>query len=241
MYPSTFPPVDPDELEWMDKVSENAGKKTIRLPYATNVLKSSGTSSTPPTWYISLYRTLQNSSKEEIGVIETMKKCSSIFKGIITYKKRTSQPLGVYIYSEDGSLIYPYNLSEDEENPADYYSLVNAHPGEASLTVSGPDGAKELLIAKTSTCTRWTYVIVQDEAQVLLPVKHMLHFLIMVVFVMIGLCLFFSYMTSRQLIKPIRKRHAPGRNGLCPEIPILHEGPLSGKSELFHRSGRFHP
>ena len=33
----------------------------------------------------------------------------------------------------------------------------------------------------------------------------MLDFLIMVVFLMVGLCLVFSYMTSRQLIKPIRK------------------------------------
>lgn len=198
-------PVNLDELEWMDTVSENAGKKTISLPYATNVLKTSGTSNTPPTWYISLYRTLRNSSKEEIGVIETMKKCSSIFKGIITYKKRTVQPLEVYVYNENGSLIYPYDISEDEEAPADYYSMVNAHPGEASLTVSGPDGAKELLIPKTSTYTCWTYVIVQDEAQVLLPVKNMLHFLIMVVLVMVGLCLLFSYMTSRRLIRPIRK------------------------------------
>lgn len=198
-------PIDLDALDWMDTVSENAGKKTISLPYATNDLKTSGTSSTPPTWYISLYRTLQDSSKEEIGVIETMKKCSSVFKSITTYKKRTQNAPAVYIYDTDGKLVYPYEMSAETHVPSDYYSLVGGQPESASLKTYGADGERELVIHKTSSYTRWTYVMVQDEAQVLLPVRNMLHFLIMVVFLMVGLCLVFSYMTSRQLIKPIRK------------------------------------
>ena len=197
-------PVDLRELTWMEQVSENAGKKTVSLPYATNDLKTSGTSNTPPTWYISLYRTLQNSSKQEIGVIETMKKCSSVFKSIITYKKKTDHAPDVYIYDDSGNLVYPYDLSGEHGAPPDYYALLNQREND-SLTTSGADGSRELLICKTSSYTRWTYVIVQDEAQVLLPVKNMLHFLIMVVFLMVGFCLVFSYITSRQLIKPIRK------------------------------------
>ena len=197
-------PVDLRELTWMEQVSENAGKKTVSLPYATNDLKTSGTSNTPPTWYISLYRTLQNSSKQEIGVIETMKKCSSVFKSIITYKKKTDHAPDVYIYDDSGNLVYPYDLSGEHGAPPDYYALLNQGEND-SLTTSGADGSRELLICKTSSYTRWTYVIVQDEAQVLLPVKNMLHFLIMVVFLMVGFCLVFSYITSRQLIKPIRK------------------------------------
>ena len=198
-------PIDLSTLDWMDEVSKNAGKKTISLPYATNDLKTSGTSSTPPTWYISLYRTLQDSSKEEIGVIETMKKCSSVFKSIITYKKRTKNAPEVYIYDSDGRQVYPYVESEESHIPSDYYSLVSGQPESESLKTWGAEGERELVIHKTSSYTHWTHVIVQDEAQVLLPVRNMLDFLIMVVFLMVGLCLVFSYMTSRQLIKPIRK------------------------------------
>lgn len=198
-------PIDLSTLDWMDEVSENAGKKTISLPYATNNLKTSGTSSTPPTWYISLYRTLQNNSKQEIGVIETMKKCSSVFKSIINYQKRTENAPAVYIYDAAGRLVYPYDSTEESNASVAYYSLISEQLENDSVQTYEAGGKRELLIHKTSSYTRWTYLIVQDEAQVLLPVRKMLNFLIMVVFLMIGLCLVFSYMTSRQLIKPIRK------------------------------------
>lgn len=198
-------PIDLDSLDWMDTVSKNAGKKTVSLPYATNDLKTSGTSSTPPTWYISLYRTLRNSSKEEIGVIETMKKCSSVFKSIMTYRRRTEHAPAVYIYDADGNMVYPYEMSEEEHAPADYYSLVSRQPGNDSVKTLGAAGEQELLIHNTSSYTGWTYVIVQDEAEVLHPVRNMMRFMIMVGFLIAGLCLVFSYMTSRQLIKPIRK------------------------------------
>lgn len=135
-------PVDLRELTWMEQVSENAGKKTVSLPYATNDLKTSGTSNTPPTWYISLYRTLQNSSKQEIGVIETMKKCSSVFKSIITYKKKTDHAPDVYIYDDSGNLVYPYDLSGEHGAPPDYYALLNQREND-SLTTSGADGSRE--------------------------------------------------------------------------------------------------
>lgn len=198
-------PIDLDTLDWMDAVSENAGKKTVSLPYATNDLKTSGTSSTPPTWYISLYRTLQDSSKQEIGVIETMKKCSSVFKSIITYQKRTKSSPAVYIYNAEGNLVYPYDAPEADETSAAYYALISGQPENNPARTYKINGKRELLIHKTSSYSHWTYVIVQDEAQVLLPVRNMLHFMLMVIFLMVGLCLFFSYMTSRQLIKPIRK------------------------------------
>ncbi len=198
-------PIDLNTLDWMDTVSENAGKKTVSLPYATNDLKTSGTSSTPPTWYISLYRTLQDSSKQEIGVIETMKKCSSVFKSIITYQKRTKSAPAVYIYNAEGYLVYPYDLPEANDTSAAYYSLISGQPEDNPAKTYRINGKRELLIHKTSSYSHWTYVIVQDEAQVLLPVRNMLHFLLMVIFLMVGLCLVFSYMTSRQLIKPIRK------------------------------------
>ena len=198
-------PINLDTLDWMDTVSENAGKKTVSLPYATNDLKSSGTSNTPPTWYISLYRTLQNNSKQEIGVIETMKKCSSVFKSIITYQKRTKNAPAVYIYNAVGKLVYPYDSPEAGNVSSTYYSIIGGQPENDSVKTYEANGKRELLIHKTSSYTHWTYVIVQDEAQVLLPVRKMLNFLIMVVFLMIGLCLVFSFMTSRQLIKPIRK------------------------------------
>lgn len=198
-------PIDLETLDWIDTVSENAGKKTVSLPYATNDLKTSGTSSTPPTWYISLYRTLRNGSKEEIGVIETMKKCSSVFKSITTYRRRTEHAPAVYIYDTGGNLVYPYEVPEDGCEPADYYSLAGKHPENDAVKTWGAGGERELLIHNTSSYTGWTYVIVQDEAQVLLPVRNMLHFMIMVAVLMVGLCLVFSYMTSRRLIRPIRK------------------------------------
>lgn len=190
-------PIDLNTLDWMDTVSENAGKKTVSLPYATNDLKTSGTSSTPPTWYISLYRTLQDSSKQEIGVIETMKKCSSVFKSIITYQKRTKSAPAVYIYNAEGYLVYPYDLPEANDTSAAYYSLISGQPEDNPAKTYRINGKRELLIHKTSSYSHWTYVIVQDEAQVLLPVRNMLHFLLMVIFLMVGLCLVFSYMTSR--------------------------------------------
>ncbi len=192
--------------DWYQPVTEHKGAPYISTPY---VKKVGGYTSD----VISLYRTYVDSSQQTTGIIETVKDCKSLFGQVIKFEKSSINPIRIYIYNEDGALIYPY--SQNAENP-DYPGLCsnrsqrNASPAQASSNDSGAQkvvnpltGGKEYLTALHSGYTGWTYYAVQDESSMLAPLHQLVQTLLLFVAVLIILAAIVSHYLSRRLAHPI--------------------------------------
>lgn len=87
--------VDSSQLTWIQQARELEGSKIITKPYETDRYSKSAKYKQ---WFISLYRSFNNQYGRSVGAIETVKQCKSIFKSIISYKKRIKKMLRKYIY-----------------------------------------------------------------------------------------------------------------------------------------------
>ena len=96
--------VDIDSLDWFDEAMRLDGLKLISTPYKSTTYLFYGD------WYISLYRTFSNPYGRKTGVIEAIRRCTSVFKPIISYEKKETSGINTYIFDNNGKLIYPiYN------------------------------------------------------------------------------------------------------------------------------------
>ena len=106
-----------------------------------------------------------------MGVIETVKKCNSVFKYIISYQKKNDNPAGVYIYNSEGTLMYPFSIgSEEKDKIPDYYHAIDDSVSSRSYT-NPISGLREIMAYESSSYTGWTYITVQPENIILAPVQ----------------------------------------------------------------------
>lgn len=193
--------VNLDSLPWLNKVLEYDGKKLISNSYKSSALSSSYQYSD---WYISVYRTFENQYGRIVGAVETVKRCKSIFKTITNYNKTDESPARVYIYSEDHTLIYPYDLTlEEKEALPDYSSLITKTSGQEAL-MNPINNKKEYVAYAHSNYSGWTYITVQSEDYILKPVDRLLNILLLFVMILLAASLLISYGLSSSLIKPIK-------------------------------------
>jgi len=193
--------VNINNITWFKSVLEADGRKTISRPYYTSALSPYSQSYD---WFISLYRSYNNQYGQTLGVIETIKSCKGIFKSIISYEKRTENPVQVYIYAEDNTLIYPYDLTEEERESIPVYSSYLAEGENWASIVNPKTGGKEYLAYSTSDYSGWKYITVQHEALILKPVNQLLRILMLFVFALLAVSMFVSFWISRGLVKPIK-------------------------------------
>ena len=195
---------DLTESGWFDAVLELSGSKLISRPYQSHRYSAS---SIPEynQWYVSLYRTLSTNLGHDVGVIETVKKCSSLFKGILSYQNKSkNSSTKIYIYDNEGYLIYPYNLSEDEKKVLpDYYSLCTANTSGKSFE-NPINGQDEYGVCSTSNYTGFTYMTILPESVVLRPVDQLLKTLIIIMALFIIAIVLISYKLSRSVVKPVK-------------------------------------
>ncbi|MDY3920212.1 MAG: histidine kinase [Candidatus Limivivens sp.] len=192
--------IDLSTLEWLPRVQALDGTKCLSVPYKASFSYSSGSS-----WYISLYRTFTNRSREQVGVIETVKTCQSIFKSIISYQQKNADAPDVFVYNEDGALIFPYDLSEEEKNALPDYLTAASSGGKTSIFKNPETGEKNILVSETSSATNWTYITVQPESVVLAPVAQLQKLLLLVITAMLAVSAYLSWNLSKGLILPIRR------------------------------------
>lgn len=190
-----------DSIPWLEEVKNLDGKKLISTPFQTSKL---GKVTNWSQWFVSLYRTYRNQYGSTVGAVETTKRCKSLFKNVLSYEKKTTNPPDIYIYNEAGALIYPYDLTEEEAAELyDYYQVLT--PDNSHISFTNPmDQVKELVAYETSPYSNWTYVVIQPESVILKPVYQFLKMLLFVVCAMIAGCILISYYMSRRLIKPIK-------------------------------------
>ncbi len=193
--------IDKEQIPWFDTVLELDGTKLISNSYQSSALSQSSKYSD---WYISLYRTFNNQFGRTVGIVETTKRCKSIFKTIIHYNKTADNPARIYIYSKDNKLIYPYDLTEEDRKEIPSYSS-NTNNKDNSVSTYNPNTkVKEYLAYSHSTYSGWTYITVQSEAYILRPVNRLINILLFFVFALLAASLIVSYGLSRSLVKPIK-------------------------------------
>lgn len=189
-------------IEWIEQARELHGVKIITCPYATD--KYSKTNKQKQ-WFISLYRSFNNQYGRSVGAIETIKQCKSIFKSIISYEKKNREnAASIYIFDREGSLVYPYDISNEEAALiSDYYLLTGTVESGASFS-SPLTGKKEYAAYEYSSYTGYTYMTVMPKSMILAPVYRLLGILFGVVCIILIISAFLSYRLSRSIVRPIK-------------------------------------
>ncbi len=192
---------DPASVTWMKSVLDLDGQKLISDSYYSSAL---ATSNQYPDWLISLYRTFSNQYGQTVGTVETIKRCKGVFKTITHYKKTVDNPAEIYIYSKDNTLIYPYNLSNEEKKSLPNYISFSTIKGNKTAIINPVTGGKEYLAYSYSSYSGWTYITVQTESYILKPVYRLLSILLLFVFLLLAASMIVSYYVSRSLVKPVK-------------------------------------
>jgi two-component system sensor histidine kinase YesM len=193
--------IDIATLPWWNQVMALDGKKLISNAYYSSALSTAYKYSD---YYISVYRTFENQFSTVVGAVETVKRCKTIFKSFNHYNKTTEDPASIYIYAPDGSLIYPYNLSDEEKSSMFHYSSFISEDAGTTDIVNEVTGQKEYLAYSHSAYTDWTYVTVQPESYILKPVNRLLNILLLFTLGLLAASLVVSYYLSRSLTKPVK-------------------------------------
>lgn len=195
--------VDLDSLPWLKKTLSLNGRKYISLPqYSEKTMNFSN-------WSLSLYRTFTNSHGRTIGMIETNKSCKSIFQVIQRYKKESNQSADVYIFSDSGKIIYPYDSDNiDHKACRKYYNIASSAASATAknntVIQNNTKGTNEILSYSYSPYTGWTYLLIQQEDVILQPVHTMVKFLLFFSFLLMLSTFPLSYIMSKNLVNPIK-------------------------------------
>ena len=192
--------VDLKKLDWFETVKELNGLKLISDPYHSGAYAQSSASSD---WFISVYRTYSNQYGRKVGVIETVKRCKNLFKSAISYEKKNKESAAIYIYSESGTLVYPYSIPDSEKQALSYYYDKIPTLKENSLVRNPFTKEREHLAYAQSMYSKWTYVTVQKESIILRPVANLSMILFGVVLAILGVAVSISYYVSRNLTRPV--------------------------------------
>lgn len=193
---------DSSRTEWLQKARDANGKKIITKPYSTYEYSKSAKY---PQWMISVYRSFTNQYRRGVGVIETAKQCKSIFKSIISYEKKNhNAAASVYVFNNNGELIYPYDISEENaEHIKPYFTLTDDL--QTSTRLKSPLNGKNVYATRAdSKYTGFTYLTVQSESFILAPVYQMIKVLMAVVAAFLFASVIVSYKLSRSVVKPVK-------------------------------------
>lgn len=198
--------VHTDELSWFHNTLLLGGKKMISLPYCTDIYSKSAKYSE---WFISLYRAYSNQYGQIVGAIETVKRCKSVFKSIISYQKRTkADSASVYVFDEEGVLLYPYDWDTEQKETAQiYYTRVR----QLNPSIAGTESllnhntqTKEYFCYEHSDYTNWTYISVQPKNVILRPLHRLIYLTLFAFFILLAAAVYLSYHFSGILIRPVR-------------------------------------
>ncbi len=198
--------VNISELTWFNETLLLGGKKMIGLPYCTDAYSKSAKYSE---WFISLYRTYSNQYGQKVGAIETVKRCKSVFKSIISYQKKTkTDPASVYVFNEDGILLYPYDKPQDQKDACGIYYeqfIYQGSPISGVGSFHNPDTqTEEYFCCEKSSYTNWTYISVQPKRVILQPLHRLVYMTLLAVFILLAAAVYLSYHFSGILIRPIK-------------------------------------
>ncbi|MDD3140991.1 MAG: histidine kinase [Lachnospiraceae bacterium] len=207
---TNFTTVEMNQLEWIEQTKIYGGSKLLSIPYVTKPTTRYPSSSD---WYLSLYRSYYNAYGRNVGALETVKRCKSVFKNIISYNKKNPIAPDVYVYNNDGVLLFPYT-EEDTNHIHNYFNELDSESVHASFT-NPITKRSEIFTSATSSYTGWTYITVQAESVILQPVNQLLTLLFAVIASIMVASVLVSLYVSHSLIRPIKQlKHEVKHTGL---------------------------
>lgn len=193
---------DQSKKEWIDRARELEGSKLLSRPYGSEEYSKPNKYKV---WYLSLYRSFNNQYGRSVGAVETVKNCESVFKSIISYeKKNKASAAKVYVFDQEGSLVYPYDTDKEEARAIEAYYPLAGEIGEDGALGSLDSRAREYAAGETSTYTGYTYMTILPERAILEPVNRLLWILFGVVAAILLVAVGISYRLSRSIVRPIK-------------------------------------
>ncbi|WP_130838391.1 cache domain-containing sensor histidine kinase [Lachnoclostridium sp. Marseille-P6806] len=195
--------LDPDSLFFYEETAERDGRILIGTPCLTGRY---ATGSGSPDWYLSVYRNFFASrSERNAGVTEAVRRCSQIFRSVLSYQRKDDSSASVYILNTDGVLVYPYNLSSEErvriEKAAASVSLTAS---SGTLTRDPLTGRRVRYAQEVSPYSGWTYLTVQQESIILAPFYRVLSSLVFLLILLLAFTLLITWYVSRSMVKPVK-------------------------------------
>jgi two-component system, sensor histidine kinase YesM len=205
----TLPPGDVDKLPWLDEIIKLNGAKFITVPhkdstasYARNV--------------ISLDRAFADEYGRKPDSIIEVQQDYKVFTDIVAQalntpdvKKVITQK--VYIYSQDGELIFPLENPPDVDNGAiqTYWNEIGRNrEGMHTFAVGNAAGGSRMILAYTgSGFSGWTVAVAESESVMLAPVLAFRNRTMLASAGILLISLVLSYFVARGLTIPIKKIH----------------------------------
>lgn len=191
--------IEIESQPWYEPVLEHSGAPYISPPYSKKV---AGYTSD----VISLYRTYTDTNQQTVGIIETVKNCKSLFSSIIRFEKNSISPTRIYIYNDNGEMIYPYKQDAANLNYPDIQNIqktTSLNQARVQKVVNPLTQNKEYLTPLRSSYTGWTYYGVQDESVMLAPLHQLIRTLLLFIAFLIVCALIISHYLSKRLVHPI--------------------------------------
>ncbi|NLW10880.1 MAG: histidine kinase [Clostridiaceae bacterium] len=190
------------QQDWYMPTLELAGHKYISEPYITDSLSKN---TRAQVYYISLYRTYYNRYGRQVGIIETMMRCNTAFKPLISLKNSDKNAPATYVFDQNNTLIYPYAEDDREKlsNPEQYLAVVESEAGHGTVRNS-ENKAQEVVAYERSRYTGWTYVSVIPEHVILTPVRRLMMLLGLIILSLLAIAAALSYTMAVRLSRPIK-------------------------------------
>ncbi|HBF39225.1 MAG TPA: hypothetical protein DDW50_18140 [Firmicutes bacterium] len=205
---------------WYQKVLAQNGAKYITAPHPDNLLArvrriNNDSDSiyvslgiTDDSKYISLCRVLFDRDWTQQGIVEIEQNCDTIFHGLDDLMNRESGKKSLYVFNDEGDLLFPYNRKIDHRY-YDYLKLTHHQTSQTgSTTIRNPvNHTREIVTYTNSQYSGWRVIIAQSQKLVLAPV---VTFTKIVVFSCVGLlllALLISYALAKKVTTPIQRIH----------------------------------
>ena len=204
--------IDPAAEIWFSSAIGQGGSKYIGTPYQTSRYS---TGSGKPQWFLSVYRSANRLYGQDSGVVETAKRCKILFSSIASYGKVRGNTASTYIFNSDGSLIYPYDITDAQKKEISQYSSVLSGSGTGKGLRDPLTGAKVRCVSDTSAYSGWTYLTIQNESVILQPVNRLVTVLLLITAALLLVSILLSYSLSGSMVKPVKHlKHIVQRMGV---------------------------
>ncbi len=199
--------IDVKQKPWYRQVISRDGKKYIISPHKEPIL-GNVISYYKDKYYISLYRVFFDQYNLQQGIVEVIQDCDIIFAGMEELLKEEPGGRKIYIYNQQGELIYPYQ-GLSTQNYEYYYQVINNNAEMLNyLNKDNPDSKKKELISYSySDYTGWRIVVVAQESKLLAPLFLFTRITFYGTIIILLMALGFSYFVSKKLTVPIAKMH----------------------------------
>ena len=190
------------DCSWYDRIADSHGEKCIYVDKDERL--SPYSSYDEGSYYLSLTRKYYNSLNVPQGYIETKKSMTQITDNI--QSMNLSYDEQIYVFNDDGDLLYPYDLNTASEKKALEYRNICFDDSILSNTLKNSNLKQvsgEYILYENSQYTGFTTVAVVSRSHLMVPVRdYLVQAIIFIILGGIAMALV-SYYIARKISNPL--------------------------------------